>query len=633
MNILIIGIIIHYAIYLIFKPSRTTLSCGLFGWFGKDIKDFNKYKLDILGIFNDSRGGDSCGITVDGEIFIGSGKEKLFSDFLVHSNYPSVERIPSILGHARKSSVGGKSTYNIHPFGFGAISKSGKDIDDVDDERDLIYEFIGAHNGTLHNYEDIAKAFDVEIDVRKSDGKFLRSKIDSEVLLESIYKSKSFRPLSEYNGGAALIWTDLKNPNIVYIFKGASRRYPSSRLEETERPLHYLINGDNSLYVSSMESALFAIKEDEDVIGEFEDNIVYKITDGDIRNATKYKISRKTRHQMKSYTSGYDYGYGYGNGYGYGYKQKSLKLAGTSSSSKKTTNLLPNKKIAKKVKNHLIDENYFDKPIIDKTKVTFKRMRYVRNGVRINGIYTWVPTYGFVYVSYSITELKEKRDNLVGKAFSSGTFHVSDNKGNPFIPFKKSSDIPLFYFYNGIRLLTFSDYSVAVDSRVNKTPFDYDDLSHCAAHPVGPEIFEDNGKIDVVIYKGTNFTGTVSPLGSNSIYTFDKGICTKVISNLEDYTKKKSNIVSTSKEENDSSEIIEFTPSDVENSIIKETLDQVFIEPFKKFPKAIKVLNNFVQYNENALDAYVLLEDFLQDSVELLDKFKEYNINGISKNN
>ena len=33
--------------------------CGIWAYSGKN---FNKYKFNILGIFNDSRGGDSCGL-------------------------------------------------------------------------------------------------------------------------------------------------------------------------------------------------------------------------------------------------------------------------------------------------------------------------------------------------------------------------------------------------------------------------------------------------------------------------------------------------------------------------------------------------------------------------------------------
>ena len=55
-NIFLILLIIHYALFITMKPKRSTVSCGLFGWFGKDVKDFSKDKLKILGILNDSRG-------------------------------------------------------------------------------------------------------------------------------------------------------------------------------------------------------------------------------------------------------------------------------------------------------------------------------------------------------------------------------------------------------------------------------------------------------------------------------------------------------------------------------------------------------------------------------------------------
>lgn len=45
--------------------------CGIFGYAGKNPKTFNKAKFDILGLYNNSRGGDSCGVTTDGEIYYG----------------------------------------------------------------------------------------------------------------------------------------------------------------------------------------------------------------------------------------------------------------------------------------------------------------------------------------------------------------------------------------------------------------------------------------------------------------------------------------------------------------------------------------------------------------------------------
>ena len=58
--------------------------CGIFAWAGENVKHFNKAKFDILGIFNDSRGGDSCGVSTDGEIYYGvlTGMKK-YSQFIV----------------------------------------------------------------------------------------------------------------------------------------------------------------------------------------------------------------------------------------------------------------------------------------------------------------------------------------------------------------------------------------------------------------------------------------------------------------------------------------------------------------------------------------------------------------------
>ena len=98
--------------------------CGIAAWAGENPKYFNKYKFDILGIFNDSRGGDSCGISTDGEIYYGlTTLDKKYKDFLVEKNYLVPKKIPIVIAHTRKSSVGVINMHNAHPFGFGINEK------------------------------------------------------------------------------------------------------------------------------------------------------------------------------------------------------------------------------------------------------------------------------------------------------------------------------------------------------------------------------------------------------------------------------------------------------------------------------------------------------------------------------
>ena len=58
-NITLILLLLHYIGLHIFKPKLDTFNCGIGGYIGNN---FNKYKFNILGLYNDTRGGDSCGI-------------------------------------------------------------------------------------------------------------------------------------------------------------------------------------------------------------------------------------------------------------------------------------------------------------------------------------------------------------------------------------------------------------------------------------------------------------------------------------------------------------------------------------------------------------------------------------------
>ena len=82
---------------------------------------------------------------------------------------------------------------------------------------------------------------------------FNRKKIDSEILLEIIYTSKNFKVLSDYNGGAALLFTSINEPNVIYAFHGASSETKNGALIE-ERPLYY-VETKEGWYFCSIKSS------------------------------------------------------------------------------------------------------------------------------------------------------------------------------------------------------------------------------------------------------------------------------------------------------------------------------------------------------------------------------------------
>ena len=59
--------------------------CGLFGIISRKKKAFDYSTFSVLGVNNDSRGGDSCGIFIDGEYEYGVRDNKLFQDFFTES--------------------------------------------------------------------------------------------------------------------------------------------------------------------------------------------------------------------------------------------------------------------------------------------------------------------------------------------------------------------------------------------------------------------------------------------------------------------------------------------------------------------------------------------------------------------
>ena len=55
--------------------------CGLFGIINSEPKTLDRRAFLTLGVINDTRGGDSCGVFIDGQVEYGYDKLKLFADF------------------------------------------------------------------------------------------------------------------------------------------------------------------------------------------------------------------------------------------------------------------------------------------------------------------------------------------------------------------------------------------------------------------------------------------------------------------------------------------------------------------------------------------------------------------------
>ena len=124
--------------------------CGIFGFASnKNDKKFAVDKFAMLGIFNDKRGGDSCGAFIDGEINWGVDKSKLFINFIRDTPFVSSFKdthVDIAVGHCRKASVGTIGLSTAQP-----VEIRNEDTNEI--------EFVFTHNGTLLNHQELADKY------------------------------------------------------------------------------------------------------------------------------------------------------------------------------------------------------------------------------------------------------------------------------------------------------------------------------------------------------------------------------------------------------------------------------------------------------------------------------------------
>lgn len=506
--------------------------CGIFGQATNSPKKINQGNIRILGMFNESRGKNSCGITIDGEIYHGLEKEKLFTDFMKGRKFDA-KQIPIVFGHTRTSSVGAVNEYNAHPFGFG------------ENEQGNI-KFIGVHNGTLHNHKDLAEEYGVEVSApytNQYNVDLTRQKIDSEILLEILSKSgNDFSVLEKYNGRAALVWTDTDNPNIIYLYSGESSftNYATSKVEE-ERPLIVYLESKNNLYFSSMPESLYAIGGTDEDVFQIDYNTVYSVKNGDFAHARKTKISRD--ECCISDTS-----YGGTSRVGKHGPSTIGSVAGTQTNLNYNLNnhrslvnayseikgATPNEAFGNSESNlprlripgfsNLYNENPIILPTNNK-QIYNKRLRFYQNSELISGIFTHIEGWGFYKYGNDVKEAYDKWVRTVGVRFVEGDFDfLALRLGEGQVVYKDPMDAPDFYYiYQGAVLKNLLDYTTMLGVERNQknsgvtfpTLIPYEKLSHMCLHAViDPEV--GYKKEEKVFKDGVLFSGI------EKFFAFDK---------------------------------------------------------------------------------------------------------------
>lgn len=243
--------------------------CGIFGIVRERPAKFDYSTFCTLGIANDSRGGDSCGVFIDGKVEYGVKEDKLFQDFFTKSTILENTNVARIaLGHCRKASVGAVNIATAQPV---IIQNENNET-----------EFVVLHNGTIYNYEALAKKYIPDVDIK--------GMTDSQVMARIFYY-KGYDVLEEYNGGAVFFIVDYREeePKVMF-FKGASRKYENDKDLTDERPLYLCITGDEMVF-SSIPVYLLALRPNA-TLYTASSNVLGQYKDGKLFGIKKYNRSK-----------------------------------------------------------------------------------------------------------------------------------------------------------------------------------------------------------------------------------------------------------------------------------------------------------------------------------------------------
>lgn len=241
--------------------------CGIGGIINIESSPFDKRSFETIGVLNDERGGDSCGIFIDNYKSIGLGKISLFRDFTISQEYPTESKINLV--HCRKTSTG----LNTNEFQCQPVVISNEEGTPL---------FVLMHNGTIHNKASLATKYIPDIDVKDMS--------DSQIMAYIFFNGK-YEALSEYTGTAAFCIVDYRTAEPTVMFFSGDSWYNSKTEDyDVERQLYY-ITQDNRFIFSSISSSLYLI-DNTAQINKFPTNKLLQLVNNELVVIKEYPRSK-----------------------------------------------------------------------------------------------------------------------------------------------------------------------------------------------------------------------------------------------------------------------------------------------------------------------------------------------------